>query len=97
MEAGYELIDLEHGYYLARFFTRSDYYKVLEGGLWLILGHYLTVTKWRPNFRPSMESVDSTLVWVRFPGLPLEFFDEEVLYALGNAVGKAIKIDATTL
>lgn len=39
LEAGYELIDLEQGYYLARFFSKGDYYKVLEGGPWIILGH----------------------------------------------------------
>lgn len=82
---------------MARFFSRSNYYRVLEGGLLIILGHYLTVTKWRPNFRLSMESIQSTLVWIRFPKLPLELFDEEVLSALGNALGKAVKIDATTL
>lgn len=97
MEASYELIDLEQDYYLAHFFTRSDYYKELEGGPWIILGHYLTVMKWRPNFRPFMETINSTLVWVQFLGLPLKLFDEEVLYALGNTVGKAIKIDNTTL
>lgn len=97
LEYGFEHIDLEHGYYLACFLSRSDYYKVLEGGLWIILGHYLIVTKWRPKFHPSMETIHLTLVWVRFPELPLELFDEEILFAMGNTVGKAVKIDNTTL
>lgn len=97
LEASYELIDLEKGYYLARFFTRSDYYKVLEGGPRITLGHYVPVAKWRPDFRPSMETVNSTQVWVRFPELPLELFDEEVLFAMGNTAGKAIRVDNTTL
>lgn len=61
------------------------------------MGHYLAVAKWKPNFRPSVDHVHSTMVWVRFPELPMELFDEEILYAMGNAVGRAIKIDSTTL
>lgn len=37
------------------------------------------------------------MAWVRFPELPLELFDEEVLYAMGNTLGKTVKIDHTTL
>lgn len=53
LQWGYELIDIEHGFFLARFFSREDYKKVLEGGPRTIMGHYLTIAKWRPNFRPS--------------------------------------------
>lgn len=52
---------------------------------------------WRPNFRPSFELIHKTMVWVRFPELPLELFDEEVLYAMGNTIGRTIKVDAMTL
>lgn len=37
------------------------------------------------------------MVWVYFPQLPLEIFDEEVLYAMGNTIGRTLKIDAMTL
>lgn len=97
LQQGCELIDLEQGFCMARFYSREDYFKVLEGGPWIILGHYLTVTKWKPNFRPSMEKVQSTLVWVRFSELPLELFDEEVLYAMRNTLGRIVRIDSTTL
>lgn len=46
LQKGHELIDLEGGYYVVRFFAREDYLKVPEGGPWIILGHYLTVVKW---------------------------------------------------
>lgn len=42
---GCEIIDLEHGYALVCFYTLEDYYHVLEQGLWIVLGHYLTVAK----------------------------------------------------
>lgn len=48
-----ELTDLSGGYYMACFYSEEYYNKVLEGGPWVILGHYLTVSKWRPHF-PSI-------------------------------------------
>lgn len=45
LQNGYELIDLEGGFYLARFYSREDYFRVLEEGPWIIMGHYLTVMK----------------------------------------------------
>lgn len=50
LELGYELIDLEQGLYLARFFSQEDYFKVFEGCSWIIMGQYLTISKWKPNF-----------------------------------------------
>lgn len=88
---------MEHGYFLARLYKREDYFHVLEGGPWIVMGHYMTVAKWKPNFQTSIGNVHATLVWVRFIELPMELFDEEVLYAMGNAVGRAVKIDDTTL
>ncbi|KAI5673993.1 hypothetical protein M9H77_14357 [Catharanthus roseus] len=33
----------------------------------------------------------------RFPGLPLESYDEEILLKMGNSIGHAVKVDATIL
>lgn len=59
----------------------------------MILDHYLTVTKWKPNFKPTISSEPCTMVWVRFPGIPIEMFDDDSLLGIGNAVGKALKVD----
>lgn len=58
--------------------------------------HYLIVAKWRSNFKPSIETISSTLVWVYFPELPIKLFHEEVLSYMGDAIGKTIKVDNTT-
>lgn len=94
---GYELTDLAEGYYVVRFFSWEDYLHVLEGGPWLILGHYLTVMKWSPKFHPTAESIASKLVWVRFPRFPLEILDEEILTSMRDMVGRTVKVDATSL
>lgn len=94
---GCELIDLEGGYYVVRFFSREDYMHVLEGGPWIILGHYLTVTKWRPNFRPSLQQIHTTFIWVRFRELPLEIFDEETLADMSDLIGRTVKVDPISI
>lgn len=97
LEHGCELIDLEKGFFLVRFYSREDYFHVLGKGPWIVLGHYLAVMKWRPNFRPSKEHISSTMVWIRFPEIPVEFFHEQTLLRLGNPIGRAIKVDDTTM
>lgn len=60
------------------------------------MGHYLTISKWRPFFRPDENEILSTLVWVRFPALPVECFKENLLLAISNTIGKTVNVDLTT-
>lgn len=38
-----------------------------------------------------------TLVWIRFPILPLEMFDNKSLMCIASVVGNAMKVDTSTL
>ncbi|OMP00911.1 reverse transcriptase [Corchorus capsularis] len=91
-----ELIDLGEGFFVAKFSLEEDLQFALAEGPWVIFGHYLTVRRWRPDFRPSEAVINSTAAWIRFPELPTEYFDERFLLALGNTIGRAIKVDKTT-
>ncbi|MDV3166617.1 MAG: DUF4283 domain-containing protein ['Waltheria sp.' little leaf phytoplasma] len=93
----YEVTDLDEGYYMVKFEEEEDCKFVLEEGPWMVLGHYLTVRRWRPNFRPAIDKIQSTAVWVQLPGCPVEFYDEEVLMAAGELLGKPLKVDDVTL
>lgn len=57
LEYDCQLIDIDKGYIVARFYSQKDYLKVLTVGPCTILGHYLTITKWGPNFKPTDEVV----------------------------------------
>ncbi|KAL7177070.1 hypothetical protein ACSBR2_030406 [Camellia fascicularis] len=76
--------------------TWSDCTHVFTGGPWVIMDHYLTVRRWEPNFRPSEAFETTTAVWVRFPELPIEYYQEKVLFAISKSLGKSLKIDWTT-
>lgn len=93
---GCEIIDLEHGYAVVPFYSREDYYHVLEEGPWLIMSHYLTVVPWI-RFWPSSDKITSNVIWVRFPELLVEFFDEDLLLKMACKIGKAVKIYNITM
>lgn len=95
-EGRLEITDLEDGFYIVRFTRESDYEVALMNGPWVIQGHYLHVTKWRPFFEPSNEAIRTTLAWIRFPRLPIWCFKVDILTELGNLIGKTVKIDMFT-
>ncbi|XP_031108885.1 uncharacterized protein LOC116013635 [Ipomoea triloba] len=95
-EAGFDLIALDQDFYLAKFESLRDYEFAKYDGPWIILGHYLTVQEWVPNFIPWKNKLDKLLVWIRFPSLPIEYFEEEFLMKIGREVGRPVKVDYTT-
>lgn len=68
----------------------------LHNGLWFIFGHFLSVQKWEPNFLASEARVSQTVVWIRLPQLPTEFYNGLILKKIGNKIGRLLKIDACT-
>lgn len=61
------------------------------------MGHYLTISKWQPYFNPSDCKIENALVWLRLPGLPVEFFNKDLLMEIGSVVGRPVKVDDYTI
>lgn len=80
-----------------RFEFLEDYAKVLSRGPWFILDHFLTLRKWEPFFRPSTAKFSSIAIWIRFPKLPVEFYNSYVLPQLAAKIGTVLKVDSHTL
>ncbi|CAI0557812.1 unnamed protein product [Linum tenue] len=74
----------------------QDYLNALTGGPWEILDHYLVVHQWSPTFRTSDKPHRSVVAWVQLPELPAHFYHREVLFALGNLLGRTVKLDYHT-
>lgn len=90
-------MDLVNDYYLVNFTNEEDYNFVLFEGPWIILDHYLIVRKWFTGFNPSKDIITKVSTWVRFPGLPIDLFNDAFLSNFGDALGKTLKVDTTTL
>ncbi|KAI9115914.1 hypothetical protein K1719_012844 [Acacia pycnantha] len=91
-----DVFDLENDYFLVSFQHNEDYMGALIGGPWVIADAYLSVSRWKPEFDPRNAKIESLIAWVRFPELPAPLFDKKFLLNLGNAIGKAIRLDIHT-
>ncbi|KAJ1439944.1 hypothetical protein SESBI_02168 [Sesbania bispinosa] len=58
-----EVMDMENDYFLVRFSSPEDYEHVFQGGPWMIMGFYLVVQKWRPEFFPRADQLKHVAVW----------------------------------
>ncbi|XP_050260011.1 uncharacterized protein LOC126705105 [Quercus robur] len=91
-----DCIDLGRDFFLIKFHDESDYDKVLRGGPWFVGDHFLAIKPWEPYFQASEASFSSVAVWIRFPELPIEFYDASVLCEIGSAIGPVLRIHSYT-
>ena len=89
-----DCVNLGKDYFLIKFYSSNDYDKVLKGGPWFVGENFLAIKPWEPYFRASRDNLTSVAVWVRFPELPIEFYDLEVLKEIGSAIGPILRIDS---
>ncbi|PNX93227.1 hypothetical protein L195_g016378 [Trifolium pratense] len=94
---GFEIRDVDNGFFMVKFDMAADKEKVVSQGPWMIYDRYLAVSHWSPEFISPEAKVERTLVWIRFPGLNLVYYDESFLLAMASAVGKPIKVDTNTM
>ncbi|XP_019240946.1 PREDICTED: uncharacterized protein LOC109220933 [Nicotiana attenuata] len=91
-----QMIDLGEDYYIIKFKKRDNMEKAVQQGPWFINGHFLSITKLKPNFVASKERFTTMAFWIRLPQLPTEFYDGEILRKIGNAIGRLLKVDVCT-
>nr|KYP67570.1 hypothetical protein KK1_023914 [Cajanus cajan] len=61
---------------MVKFELPQDQEKVLGRKPWMLFDHYLAVRMWVSDFVASEVKIESTLVWIRFPCLGMEYYDE---------------------
>lgn len=91
-----DCIDLGKDFYLTRFEDKEDYDKVHKGGPWFIRESFLIIRAWEPNYRPSSTNLSAVALWVKLLELPIEYYDEEALHDIGNAIGPMLRVDVNT-
>ncbi|MBA0548983.1 hypothetical protein Golob_020044 [Gossypium lobatum] len=66
----FQLMDVENGYFLAKFQNSEDFEKVLCQGLWIVYDQYLTVQPWTVDFSTTQAYLSMAMAWIRLPSLP---------------------------
>jgi hypothetical protein len=97
LTADMDIMDIGHGFFMVKFDLEADREKVISGGPWMILDHSVAIRPWTTDFISSQVKINKTLVWIRFPSLGMEYYDESLLLALATAVGSPVKVDIHTL
>ncbi|KAI8031372.1 Uncharacterized protein LOK49_LG01G03785 [Camellia lanceoleosa] len=96
LQGDFEATNLGLGFFLVKFEMLVDCNRVYTEGPWIIMDHYLTVHRWEYDFKPSEAKEVATTLWVRFPQLPIEYYNEKVLYHIAKVIGKPLKVDLNT-
>ncbi|XVF74118.1 hypothetical protein PTKIN_Ptkin13bG0034600 [Pterospermum kingtungense] len=91
-----EMVAIENDYFLVKFESSEDYHYAKFEGPWMVMEHYLIVQEWTPNFDPLTNHTERVLVWVRFPCLPIEYYDKEFLMRVGTYIGRPVRVDQAT-
>lgn len=96
-QGGFEILDVDNGYYMVKFDHPADKEAVASGGPWMLFDHYLCVSQWTPEFASPNANIQRTMVWICFPGLNLLYCDKNVLLAMASVIGRPIRVDQNTL
>ncbi|KAF6136500.1 hypothetical protein GIB67_035059 [Kingdonia uniflora] len=97
LKSGFKLIPLGKGYFTIKIEIEEDKIRVWGGGPWIIDGQWLRLCQWSPNFNPSIQKNYCALVWVRFPGMGMEYWEEDFLISIARTMGRPVNVDASTL
>ena len=83
-------------FFMFKFELLGYYAKVLHGGSWFILDHFLAFCKWKLFFELSSPTLSSITIWIRFSKLSVEFYISYILPQLVAKIGLVLNIDPYT-
>lgn len=90
-------LDLENDDYIDTFSEKVGIHKAVFGSPCMLLDYYLIVQTWQAKFKVQKDEFKHVRVWIRIPRLSIEYYDQCILRAIGNGMGRTIKVDNNTL
>ncbi|XP_026399625.1 uncharacterized protein LOC113295511 [Papaver somniferum] len=90
------MIPLEKGFFTIKLDNEQDQ-SYIKAGKWEVRHQDLWIRKWIANFPPEYHRTSCANIWVHLPGLILEYWDEQTLFTIFEALGTPVKVDEATL
>lgn len=91
------ILPLGKGFFLLKFSAVEDRWKAILNGPTLINGQFMSLQPWKPRFNTELALTSaSSPVWIKLRGLPIEFYNPEVLLKIGDSIGSFLGIDDFT-
>jgi len=81
--------------WFALHFAKENYTDLILARYWHIEMASVLLKRWSLLFDPEREQIGDGPLWVRLPGLPLQYWSEEVFICIGNALGTYLDHDRT--
>ncbi|XP_031121095.1 uncharacterized protein LOC116024340 [Ipomoea triloba] len=91
-----DFIDVGSRWFIIQCQLQSDCMHVLTDGPWKLFDQYVVAQRWKPKFDAAKAKVERIVVWVRVPGLPIEYFREDAIKEILATMGTPLKLDMTT-
>ena len=85
------------GFFTIVFFNLEDRTRIFEGGPYFFNSAGLYLRIWKERFNPDLEDLSIVPVWIRLYSLPTEFWEPEILEAIGNSLGTFVKAADQTI
>lgn len=92
----FDLLFIGQGWFVANFRTRVMRCKALSDGPHFYRSNYIHLQRWSPDFDPTEAKITTTMAWIRFPTIALEYYAEAVILEVAKVFGRPIKVDSTT-
>ena len=84
------------GFFTVVFFNPEDRVRIFDNGPYFFHSAGLYLRIWKDRFNPDTENMTIAPVWLRLYSLPTEYWKEEILTDIGNALGEFVKISEQT-
>lgn len=81
------------GFFIVSFNIEQERDNIINQGPWFWGKAGLFTKPWFPEFDENTMKVSTVPVWVRLHNVPLNFWHHKVLTAIGNSLGKFLKIN----
>lgn len=92
-----QLAPMGNNFFILNFDLLEDRWRALLHGPCIIFGHFISIRTWVPRFSPTTASKDVfSPIWIKLPGLPIEFFDRRLLVDIAKGLGTFLGIDGAT-
>ncbi|XP_062028631.1 uncharacterized protein LOC133744555 [Rosa rugosa] len=87
---------LINGWYTLEFTYLQDVEFVLEHCPWFVKGRIFHIRGWYPVFNPRTAVIETLILWVRLPNLPIQYWSTDAIKPIVQVLGRFIKLDKKT-
>ncbi|XP_026420057.1 uncharacterized protein LOC113316038 [Papaver somniferum] len=85
-----QFVPMNRGFFTIKLQSQDDKDKLLNVKAWFFDHQKLNLIEWFPGFDADKQRTSHASMWVKFPGLPLEFWIEKTLLAIAKSLGTPI-------